>query len=184
MGQLLYVTPASLDGFIGRDNYDWSEPGEDFLALINDLMRPIGIYLYGRKTYQTMAVWQTPEVLGNLKPESLEFARVWQAAEKIVYSKSLKTVSTPKTRLEGNFDPSSIRDLKARSPAPLSIGGPELAAQAIRGGVVDEIHLFVVPIILGGGVPILPKDVVVRLDLLEERRLQNGWLYLSYRPRT
>lgn len=119
MAKLIYFTPASLDGYIadGTGNFDWSAPSEEVLAFINDFLRPIGIYLYGRKTYETMAVWETPEVIPGRTPAMLDFARIWQAAEKIVYSQSRETVSTPKTHLEREFHPQAVRELKAQSPS-------------------------------------------------------------------
>ena len=182
MGKLLYVTPTSLDGYISDDgNFAWSEPSEDAFAFITDLMRPIGLYLYGRKTYETMAVWQTPEFIPGLTPDRLEFARIWQAAEKVVYSHSRETVSTPKTRVEREFEPQAVRELKTQSPLDVSVGGPTLAAHAIRTGLVDEYHLLVVPAMLGGGVRVLPSGVRSSLELLAERRFGNGVVYLSYR---
>lgn len=184
MAKLLYVTPASLDGYIADDgNYDWSVPDEEVLGLFSDLLRPIGTYLYGRKTYETMAVWETPDVVPGLTPAMLEFARIWRAADKIVYSNSLETVSTPKTRLEREFDPQAVRELKARLPRDVSVGGPTLAAHAIRAGLVDEYHLVVVPMILGGGKRVLPGDLRVKLELIDERRFANGTVYLRYHTR-
>jgi dihydrofolate reductase len=183
MGRLIYITPTSLDGWIADEHYDWSAPDEEGLTCISDLLRPVGTYLYGRKMYETMAVWQTPDVIPAGTPAMLEFARIWQAADKIVYSKSLETVSTPKTRLEREFDPQAVRDLKAQLPHDISVGGPTLAAQAIRTGIVDEYHLFVVPMMIGGGKRILPSNVWVKLDLVNERRFANGWVYLGYHTR-
>jgi dihydrofolate reductase len=184
MAKLIYATPTSLDGYIANDgNFDWSAPDEEVLAFINDVERPIGIYLYGRKMYETMAIWETPDVIPGLTPAMLDFARIWQAADKIVYSKSLETVSTPKTRLEREFDPQAVRDLKAQLPHDVSVSGPTLAAHAIRTGLVDEYQLLVVPFMLGGGKRVLPSNVGVKLDLLDERRIGNGWVYLRYRPR-
>ncbi|HWE53827.1 MAG TPA: dihydrofolate reductase family protein [Bryobacteraceae bacterium] len=182
MPKLIYATPTSLDGYIADDgHYDWSTPADDWFTFINALMRPIGTYLYGRKTYETMAVWQTPEVIPGLNPDMEDFARIWQAAAKIVYSTTLENVSTPRTRLERQFDAQAIRDLKAHTHDDISVAGPDLAAQAIRAGLVDEYHLFVVPVIRGNGKRILPTDVSVKLDLLEDRRFANGWMYLRYR---
>ena len=183
MAKLIYFTPASLDGFIadGTGNFDWSAPSEEVFAFITDLVRPIGTYLYGRKTYQTMAVWQTPDIIPGLTPALLNFARIWQAADKIVYSKSLGTVSTPRTRLEREFDPQAISELKSQLPHDISVGGPALAAHAIRAGLVDEYHLLVVPTLIGGGIRILPRNARVKLGLLDERRFTNGWVYLRYR---
>src|SRR5512143_729132 len=140
MAKLIYFMPSSLDGFIAgeTDSLDWSAPDEEVLALINDVQRPVGTYLYGRKNYETMVVWQTPEALPGLTPAKTDYARIWQAADKVVYSKSLKTVSTPRTRLEREFEPQTVRDLKARMPHDISVAGPNLAAQAIQAGLVDE----------------------------------------------
>jgi dihydrofolate reductase len=185
MSKLIYFMPTSLDGFIAgeTDNLDWSAPDEEVSTLINDVHRPIGTYLYGRKNYETMMVWETPDVIPGLTPAAMEFGRIWQAADKLVYSKSLESVSTPKTRLEREFDPQAVRDLKTRLPHDLSVSGPNLAAQAIRAGLVDEYQLLVVPMILGGGKRILPDNVGVKLELLDERHVGNGWVYLRYRTR-
>jgi dihydrofolate reductase len=183
MAKLIYFMPMSLDGFIAgeTDNLDWSVPDEEVSIFINDRQRPIGTYLYGRKIYETMMVWETPEVIPGLTPAMNDFGRIWQAADKIVYSKSLETVSTPKTRLEREFEPQAVRDLKAQLPHDMYVAGPNLAAQAIRAGLVDEVQLLVVPFLLGGGKRVLPSSVSVKLDLLDERRFGNGWVYLRYR---
>jgi dihydrofolate reductase len=183
MAKLIYFTPTSLDGFIADEtgNLDWSAPDEEVFAFITDLVRPFSMYLYGRKMYETMAVWETPDVIPGLTPALLNFARIWQAADKIVYSKSLETVITPKTRLEREFHPQVVRQLKAQLPHEITVGGPALAAHAIRAGLVDEYQLLVVPTMLGGGNRVLPSNVCVRLDLLDERRFTNGWVYLRYR---
>ena len=183
MAKLIYFTPTSLDGFIADESgdYDWSAPGEEVFAFITGLVRPFGTYLYGRKTYETMAVWQTPDSITWQDPGMLEFARIWQAADKIVYSQSRETVSTPKTRLERKFDPQAVRDLKAHSPHDLSVGGPTLAAEAIRAGLVDEVQLLIVPALLGGGRRVLSATVRTKLELLDQRRFANGWVYLRYR---
>lgn len=181
MAKLIYFMTTSLDGYIADDgNFDWSAPSEEAFAFINDLHRPIGTYLYGRKEYETMAVWETPEVLPDLKPVMLDFARIWQAADKIIYSKSRETISTPRTRLEREFDPQAVREFKAQSPLDISVAGPTLAAHAIRAGLVDEYHLLVAPTMLGRGIRVLPGDVRTRLDLLNERRFANGMVYLRY----
>jgi dihydrofolate reductase len=185
MAKLIYAMPTSLDGYIADEtgSFEWAAPDEEVFAFINDVERPIGTSLYGRKMYQTMAIWQTPDVIPGLTPVGLDFARIWQVTDKIVYSKSLETVSTPKTRLEREFDPQSVRDLKAQLPHDISVSGPTLAAHAIRTGLVDEYHLFVVPIMLGGGKRVLLSNVCVKLDLLDERRFANGTVYLRYQPR-
>jgi dihydrofolate reductase len=183
MSKLIYFMPMSLDGYIAgdSDSMDWSVPDEEVLAFINDLHRPIGTYLYGRNNYETMTVWETPNAIPGLTPAMMEFGRIWQAADKLVYSKSLETVSTPKTRLEREFDPQAVRDLKAQLPHNISVAGPNLAAQAIRAGLVDEVQLLVIPVILGGGKRVLPSNVSVKLVLLNEWRVGNGWVYLRYR---
>src|SRR5215813_10540385 len=185
MAKLIYATPTSLDGYIADEtgNPDWSAPDEEELTFISDLMRPIGMYLYGRKMYQTMAIWETPDVIPGRTAAMSGFARIWQAADKIVFSKSLEAVSTPKTRLEREFDPQAVRELKAQLAHDVSVGGPTLAAHTIRTGLVDEYHLLVVPILLGGGKPVLPGNICVKLDLLEERRFANGMVYLRYHTR-
>ena len=185
MAKLIYFMPTSLDGYIADEtgNPDWAAPDEEVFAFINDLVRPIGMYLYGRKIYETMAIWETPEVIPGRTPGMLDFAGIWQAADKIVYSKSLETVSTPRTRLEREFDPQAVRDLKAQLPHDVSVAGPTLAAQAIRTELVDEYHLLVVPMMIGGGKRALLSNVCVKLDLLDERRFANGTVYLRYRTR-
>ena len=186
MHRLIYFMPMSLDGFIADENNpykDWSAPDEAVFALINDLHRPIGAYLYGRKNYEMMTIWETPEAIPGGTPAMHDFAPIWQAAHKIVYSRSLETVSTPRTRLEREFEPQAVRELKARLPYDVTIAGPNLAAQAIRAGLVDEVQLLVTPVILGGGTRVLPAGMGVRLELLDERRVGNGWVYLRYRTR-
>ncbi len=185
MSKLIYFMPTSLDGFIAAetDNINWAVPDEEVSAFINALHRPIGTYLYGRKNYETMTVWETPDVIPGLTPAMMEFGRIWQAADKIVYSKSLEAVSTPKTRLEREFEPPVVRDLKTQLPHDISVAGPNLAAQAIRAGLVDEYHLLIAPIMLGGGKRVLPSNIGVKLDLLDERRFGKGWIYLRYRTR-
>lgn len=183
MAKLSYVSVMSLDGYIGDGHYDWSLPAEGSTAFITEIIRPFGTYLYGRKNFETMAFWENPD-LSNMGPEHHDFTRVWQSAEKIVYSKSLNSVTARNTRLERDFDVHKIRELKANSGKDLCLGGPTLAAQAIRHNLVDEIHLFVVPTTIGPGIPVipvLPRDIVLRLELLEERRFSEGWIYLRYR---
>jgi len=185
MARLIYFMPTSLDGYIADEtgSPDWSTPDEEVFAFINDLMRPVGTYLYGRKMYETMAIWETPHVIPAATAAMLEFARLWQAADKIVYSKSLQTVSTSKTRLERAFDATAIRDLKAQLPHDGAVSGPTLASEAIRTGLVDEYQLLVVPMMLGGGQRVLQSNVPVKLDLQEERRFANGMVFLRYSSR-
>ena len=184
MARLIYFTPTSLDGCIAEQDYAWSAPDDEGFAFINELERPVGTYLYGRRMYQTLVVWQTPEVIPGLTPAMREFARIWQAADKILYSRSLAQVETPKTRLAREFDPIALGELKHQSDKDISVGGPTLAAQAIKAGIVDEIHLLVVPMLLGGGIRVLPRDVSIQLERLDMRRFANGHVYLRYRTRT
>jgi len=185
MAKLIYFTPTSLDGYIADEtgNPDWSAPDEEGFAFISDLLRPIGMYLYGRKMFETMAIWETPDVIPGRTPAMLDFARIWQAADKMVYSKSLETIATAKTRLEREFDPQAVREFKTRLPHDVSVGGPTLAGHAIRSGLVDEYHLLVVATVLGEGIRVLPSNVGIKLDLLDERRFANGMVYLRYHAR-
>ncbi|MGJ5816663.1 dihydrofolate reductase family protein [Paludibaculum fermentans] len=181
MAKLIYFTPTSLDGYIAGDgNFDWSVPSEETFSFMTELIRPMGTYLYGRKEYETMAVWATPEVLPGLTPAMQDFAAIWQSAEKIVYSRTWETLSAPGTRLERTFDPAVVRELKAQASLDLSIAGPTLAAEAIQAGLVDEYQFLILPTLLGGGIPILSANVRQKLELLDERRFANGAVYLRY----
>ena len=183
MAKLIYSLLTSLDGYVADEtgNFDWAEPDEEVHSFINSLQRQIGTYLFGRKMYETMAVWETPDVLPPLMPVILEYAAIWQSAEKIVYSTTLQTVSTARTRIERRFDPDGVRELKAEATRDVAIAGPALAAHAIRAGLVDEYHLLIAPIIVGGGNPFLPGKVPVKLELLDERRFDNGMVHVRYR---
>ena len=185
MAQLIYSAISSLDGYIeDRDgNFDWAMPDEEVHRFINNLERNAGTYLYGRRMYEIMTVWETDPNLAADSPLTQDFAQVWQAAEKIVYSKTLTAASTRKTRIERNFDPEAIRQLKKNAHHDIAIGGPELAAHAFRSGLIDECHLFLAPIVVGGGKPALPDDVRLELELLEERRFDNGMVFLRYRTK-
>jgi dihydrofolate reductase len=153
-------------------------------SFVNDLERSIGTYLYGRRMYEVMRFWETAHTLADQSPVIQDYAEIWQAADKIVYSKTLETVSSARTRLERDFDAEAIRQLKASAGGDLSVGGSDLAAQAIKAGLVDELHLFVSPIVVGGGTQSLPDDVRVKLELLGERRFGSGVVHLHYRTRT
>ena len=185
MAKLIYDATTSLDGYVadGTGNFDWAEPDEEMQAFVNDRERRIGTYLFGRRMYETMAVWETPDMLPQLTPATLEYAPIWQAAEKIVYSTTLQTVSTAKTRIERRFEPDMVRELKAGATRDIAVGGPTLAAHAIRAGLVDEYHLLIAPIVVGGGNPYLPGKVSLKLELLGERRFDNGLVHVRYRAR-
>lgn len=182
MGRLIYAANSSLDGYIEDPDgkFDWSMPDEEVHQYFNDLERAASTSLYGRRMYETMMVWETDPNLAADSPLMKDFAEAWQASEKIVYSRTLKAVSTRKTRLERTFNPEAIRQLKAAAEHDILIGGPNLAAHAFRAGLVDECDLFVSPISVGGGKPTLPTDVRLELELLEERRYAQGKLHLRY----
>jgi dihydrofolate reductase len=183
MAKLIYSAISSLDGYVADDdgNFEWAVPDEEVHTFINDLERPISTYLYGRRIYETMVGWETDPTLAEQSPLMRDFAEIWQAADKIVYSKTLETASRARTRIERDFDPELVRQMKARAGGDLNVGGPELAAEAFRAGLVDELYLLVVPIVVGGGKRSLPDNVRLRLELLDERRFGNGMVYLYYR---
>jgi dihydrofolate reductase len=186
MAKLLYVMNASLDGYIADEdgNLDWGEPGEEYYAFLNDLVRPVGAYLYGRRLYELMAVWETDPAAVAQSPGAREFAQIWQAADKVVYSRTLQAAATTRTRIERDFDPDAVRQLKAAAERDLTVGGPDLGAQAITAGLVDEVQLFVWPVVVGGGQRFLPARVRLQLELVDERRFGNGVVYLRYRTQT
>jgi dihydrofolate reductase len=186
MAKLLYVMNASLDGYIADQDgkFDWGAPGEEYYSFINDLVRPVGTYLYGRRLYELMAVWETDPAAAAQSPGTREFAQLWQAAGKVVYSRTLAAAATTRTRIERGFDPEAVRQLKAAAEGDLTVGGPTLGAQAISAGLVDEVQLFVWPVVVGGGKRFLPDRVRVRLELLDERRVGSGVVYLRYRTQT
>jgi dihydrofolate reductase len=180
MAKLIYSAITSLDGYVaGRDgNFDWAVPDKEVHAFVNDLECPIGTHLYGRRMYEVMAAWET---LADPSPLMQDFARIWRSADKIVYSKTLDAVATARTRLERDFEPDAVRQLKARAPRDFSVGGPELAGQALEAGLVDECHLFLTPIVVGGGTRSFPDGLRLKLELLDERRFGNGVVHLHYR---
>jgi dihydrofolate reductase len=180
--KLIYTAITSLDGYVedANGNFDWGAPDEEVHAFVNDGERPIGLYLYGRRMYETMRFWETAHTLPDPTSAFEDFTEIWQAADKIVYSRSLQTVSSARTRLEQDFDPEAIRHLKATAPTDISIGGAELAAQAFSAGLVDEVGLFLVPVVVGGGKPSLPDHIRLDLHLLDERRFESGVVYLRY----
>jgi dihydrofolate reductase len=184
MARLIYSAIMSLDGYIADadGNFGWAEPDEEVHAFVNDLERPVGTYLYGRRMYETMRVWETAHTPAGQRPVSLDFARTWQAADKIVYSATLPEPDTARTRVERTFDPDQVRTLKESADRDLTVSGAHLAAQAITAGLVDEYQLFTVPAIVGGGTRALPGLVRLDLTLAEERRFACGTVYLCYRP--
>ncbi len=182
MAKLIYAAITSLDGYVADTggNFDWSEPDDEVHTFVNDLERPIGTYLLGRRMYEVLVAWETMDTTGE--PSAIEdYARIWRAADKFVYSRSLDAVTSAKTRLERSFDADVVREMKASMERDISVGGPDLAAQAIRAGLVDEIQLFLSPVVVGGGTRALPDDVRLDLDLLDERRFDNGAVYVRYR---
>lgn len=185
MANLIYVANTSLDGYTEDQDgkFDWTEPSEEYFTFITNLLRAPRTLLYGRRMYESMMVWETDPNLAAVSPLRREFAEIWQAANKIVYSRTLKTISTRKTQLEQTFDPEAIRQLKAVSEDDILIGGAELAAHAFRAGLIDECHLFIIPIIVGDGKSALPVNVRLDLKLLEERRFGDGRVYLRYRTK-
>ena len=185
MARLIYSAITSLDGYVADEDgkFDWAAPDEEVHSFVNDLERPIGTYLYGRRMYDVLVAWETMDT-GEQPPVMRDYAEIWRAADKIVYSRTLETVSSARTRIERDFNPEAVRQLKARADRDISVGGPELAAQAIRAGLVDELHQFLTPIVVGGGNKFLPDGVRVELELLDERRFGNGVVHLHYRTRS
>jgi dihydrofolate reductase len=182
MAKLIYSTITSLDGYVADEDgkFDWAEPDEEVHTFLNDLYRPVGTFLFGRRMYEVLVAWETLEL--DDQPSYIQgFAEIWRAADKVVYSKTLETASSARTRIERDFDPEEVGELKATAERDLSVGGPELAAQAIRAGLVGEIHLVVAPVVVGGGNQALPDKVRLDLELLDERRFDNGMVHLRYR---
>jgi dihydrofolate reductase len=181
MGRLVYSAIASLDGYVADEGgkFDWSFPTEEVHAAVNDLMRPAGTQLYGRRMYEVLVAWETMETAGE--PAVIgDFASIWRAADKVVYSTTLTEPSSARTRIEPTFDPAAIRALKSSSSKDITIGGPTLAAEALRAGLVDDLHLFLSPVIVGGGLPALPPGLRLDLELVHERRFANGVVHLHH----
>jgi dihydrofolate reductase len=185
VAKLIYSAITSLDEYVEdkQGNFDWGTPDDEVLALINDLERPIGTYLYGRRMYETMVFWETAPTSGDDSPGGRDFAELWRAADKVVYSRTLQAPSSGRTRIEREFDPTAVRRLKESSASDITVGGAELAGQAMAAGLVDECHLFLIPVIVGGGKRALPDGVRVQLELLAERRFRSGVVHLHYRMR-
>ena len=187
MGNLIYIANVSLDGFVedAQGNFNWTDPEDDVFAFITDLVRPVDTHLYGRRMYETMAVWETDASLSSQSEGMADFATVWQTADKVVYSTTLPAPFTARTRLERSFEPDAVRDMKRSATSDLTVGGANLAAHAFKQGLLDECHLFSVPILLGGGKPAFPTDNRrVDLELVDERRFTGNVVYVRYRIRT
>jgi dihydrofolate reductase len=183
LARLTYSMVMSLDGYVADENgnFDWAAPDEEVHQFFNDLERPVGTHLYGRRMYETMVYWETAHTLPGQSAVELDYAGVWQAADKIVYSRTLETVSSQRTRIEREFDPVAIRRMKDGADRDLSVGGAVLAGHALRAGLVDECHLVIAPVVVGGGTRALPDGVRQALELVEERRFGNGMVHLHYR---
>ena len=183
-GRLIYSGITSLDGYLTDENgnFDWAAPDDQVHAFVNERERPIGTYLYGRRMYEVMTYWETAYEQADSAVER-DYAQVWQAADKIVYSSTLAEVSSVRTRIEPRFDPDDVRQLKADATANLSIGGADLAAQALQAGLVDEVSVYLVPVVVGGGTPLFPVGLRLDLELSEERRFDSGFVYLHFRVR-
>ncbi len=181
MAKLLYSAITSLDGYIADEagSFDWCEPDEELHAFINDLSRPVGTHLYGRRLYEVMVAWET--MSEDEPPVIRDFAQIWRAAEKIVYSTTLETTSSARTRIEQSFGARAVEQLKATTERDLTIGGAKLAGQAMKAGLVDEYHLFVAPVLVGSGKRALPDGVRLDLELVTQRRFGSGVIYLHYR---
>jgi dihydrofolate reductase len=182
MPQLIYSAIASLDGYVvdSAGAFDWAAPDEEVHAAVNDFERPVGTYLYGRGMYDVMRAWQSADLLDDESAVMRDYAAIWQAADKVVYSTTLDAVTTPRTRLERAFDPVAVRDLVDAAGSDVSVGGPGLASHALRARIVDELSLFLVPVVVGGGTAALPDDVRLDLDLLDERRFTGGVVHVRY----
>jgi dihydrofolate reductase len=183
MAKLIYSAIASLDGYVEDEQgkFDWAAPDHEVHAFVNDLERAVGTYLYGRRMYDTMVSWETVGTDAGQPAVIRDFAEIWRAAEKIVYSRTLQTVASARTRIEPGFDPDAVRSLKDRAAADMTIGGAEIAGQAIAAGLVDEFRLFLGPVVVGGGKRALPDNVRAQVELLDERRFASGFVYLHYR---
>ena len=184
MSKLIYAAITSLDGYVADEDgaFDWSAPDEEVHAFVNDLERPVGTHLYGRRMYEVMVAWESMDTRDQ-PPIMRDYAEIWRAADKIVYSTTLESVASARTRLERDFDPEAVRRLKGEAGADIGVGGPGLAARTIRAGLVDECHLFLSPVVVGDGNPALPSNVRLDLELLDEHRFRNGVVHLHYRIR-
>jgi dihydrofolate reductase len=186
MASLVYSMVTSLDGYIEDEdgNFDWAAPDEEVHAFVNDLEREVGTYLYGRRMYEVMSYWETAQVVTDKPTVEQDYTQIWRSADKIVYSRTLEAVSSARTRIERDFDAEAVLRMKEQASKDISVGGPDLAAQMLEAGLVDELCLFLTPVVVGSGKRSLPADVRLGLELLEERRFEGGVVYLHYRTRT
>lgn len=182
MAHLIYSAISSLDGYVADagGGFDWAAPDEEVHAFVNDLERSVGTHLYGRRMYEVMAAWESMPMAGQ-GPVARDFAEIWRAADKVVYSTTLANARTARTRIERSFDPEAVGRLKETAQRDVSVGGPTLAAHALAAGLVDECHLFLVPVVVGGGLRSFPDDVRLDLELIDERRFAGGVVHLHYR---
>jgi dihydrofolate reductase len=182
MAKLIYSAIASLDEYVEDEQgkFDWAAPDHDVHAFVNDLERRIGTYLYGRRMYETMVFWETASTGPDQSAATRDFAGIWRAAEKVVYSRTLESVSSARTRIERDLDAGAVRRLKESSAADITVGGAELAGHALAMGLVDELQLFLGPVVVGGGKRALPTGLRARLELLDEHRFRSGVVYLRY----
>jgi dihydrofolate reductase len=183
VAKLTYAALTSLDGYVADEDgsFGWAAPDEEVHAFVNDLMRPAGTHLYGRRMYEVMLAWEPPHTFADQPPAIQDFAEIWRAADKVVYSRTLETASSARTRIEREFDPDAVRQMKASVEGDLIVGGPNLAGQALGAGLVDECHLFLAPVVVGGGKQALPDGLRLDLQLLDERRFRSGFVHLHYR---
>jgi dihydrofolate reductase len=186
MAKLIYSAIASLDGYVADEDgkFDWAEPDEEVHTIINDLERPVGTYLYGRRMYEVMVAWESADTVAGQPAYMRDYAEIWRAADKVVYSRTLEAVSSARTRIDRDFDPEAVRRMKGQAERDISVGGPDLAAQAFESGLVDECHLFIAPVVVGGGKRSLPENVRLKLELLDERSFGSGMVLLHYRTTT
>jgi dihydrofolate reductase len=184
MAQLIYSAIASLDGYVEDQtgNFDWAAPDDEVFTFVNELERPVGTYLYGRRMYEALVCWETAHLAPGQPKAARDFTEIWQAADKVVYSRTLGSVASARTRVERDFDPEAVRHLKLTSERDITVGGANLAAQALGAGLVDELQLFAVPVVVGGGKHWLPDDLRIALELAEVRQFANGVVFMRYSP--
>ena len=186
MARLIYSAITSLDGYVADEsgNFDWAEPDDEVHAFVNNLERWAGTFLYGRRMYEVMVAWEGIYTDSDQPPVIRNYAEIWHEADKVVYSRTLKTVSSARTRIDTEFDPEAVRRMKATIERDITVGGPHLAAEAFKAGLVDECHLFINPVVVGGGNRAFPDRIRMKLELVDERRFANGVVHLHHRVKT